>query len=66
MWKPKLPPFFVSAEGAAVFFEAAIRFGLLGGASLTAALGQFMLAAVLALIALGMFVRLWRGKINKK
>lgn len=45
--------------------EAAIRLGLVSGAALAALLGQFMLALLLAILAFGLFLRLWRGRLSK-
>jgi hypothetical protein len=52
-------------EGAGYAFEAAVRFGLVSGAAVAAFFGQVVLALVLAIIAAGMFLRLWRGKVPK-
>jgi hypothetical protein len=59
--------FFVgrAAEGAGYALEAAVRFGLISGAAVAAFLGQFVLALVLAVVAVGMFLRLWRGRVSK-
>jgi hypothetical protein len=52
-------------EGAGYALEAAVRFGLVSGAAVAAFFGQVVLAVVLAAIAVGMFLRLWRGKVSK-
>lgn len=52
-------------EGTGYALEAAVRFGLMSGAAVAAFFGQVVLAVVLAAIAAGMFLRLWRGKVRK-
>lgn len=52
-------------EGAGYALEAAVRLGLVSGAAVAAFFGQVILAVVLAAIAVGMFLRLWRGKVRK-
>ena len=52
-------------EAILSLLEAAVRLGLLSGAALAALLGQFMLALLLAFLALGLFLRLWRGRLPK-
>jgi hypothetical protein len=64
MRKPKLP-IATALEGAGYLLEAAVRVGLVSGAAVAAFIGQFVLAAVLGVIALGMFIRLWRGRVPK-
>lgn len=64
MRKPKLP-LATALEGAGYLLEAAVRVGLVSGAAVAAFIGQFVLAAVLGVIALGMFIRLWRGRVPK-
>jgi hypothetical protein len=51
--------------GMGELFAAAVRLGLVSGAAVSAFLGQFLLAGVLAALALGLFIRLWRGKVAK-
>lgn len=51
-------------EGVGWLLEAALRLGLVSGSAIAAALGQFVLAVVLGALALGLFVRLWRGKVK--
>jgi hypothetical protein len=52
-------------EGAGYMLEAAVRLGLVSGAAVAAFFGQVVLAVVLGAIALGMFLRVWRGKVSK-
>jgi hypothetical protein len=64
MPKPKLTG--LSLLGAAASaLEAAVRFGLVSGALVAVALGQFMLGGALAALAVGMFLRLKRGHVSK-
>lgn len=53
----------IDASGQAM--GALVRVGLVSSAAVAAALGQFLLAVILAIIALGLFVRLWRGRLNE-
>ena len=52
-------------EGAGYALEALVRLGFMSGAAVAAFFGQVVLAVVLAAIAAGMFLRLWRGKVRK-
>ncbi len=52
-------------EGTGYLLEAAVRLGLVSGATVAALLGQVVLAVVLAVLAVGMFLRLWRGRASK-
>lgn len=45
--------------------EGAIGFGLVSGAAVAAALGNFFLGGVLAALAVGMFLRFKRGRLRK-
>lgn len=47
------------------FLEAAVGFGFISGAALAAAVGQLVLAGLLALLAFGVFLRLKRGRVPK-
>jgi hypothetical protein len=61
----KLPLLGRLLEGSAYLLEAAVRLGLVSGAAVAAFLGHAVLALVLAALALGMFVRFWRGKVRE-
>lgn len=50
----------LSPYGLAAILEVLLRFGFMSGAALALAIGHFVLALVLAAIALGMFLRVWR------
>jgi hypothetical protein len=52
-------------EGAAVILEIAIRYGLISGAAIAAAIGQFVLAGILAVLALGIWLRFKRGRVDR-
>ncbi len=52
-------------EGLLNLVEVAVRLGLPSAAAIAIVLGQFMLAAVLALLAAGMFLRFKRGRLPK-
>jgi hypothetical protein len=52
-------------DGIWVGVELAARLGLIGGAAFAAAIGQVLLALILAAIALGLFLRVWRKKAKK-
>ena len=39
-----------------------LRYSLLAGAGVAAAVGQFMLAYILVVVAIGLFLRVWRAK----
>jgi len=62
---PRRPTVLNALQGTGYLLEAAVRFGLLSAAAVAAVLGQFLLAAVLGAVAVGMFVRLWRGRVSK-
>lgn len=62
--KPRRSGLFRWIEASGQVMEILMRFGVLSASAVAAALGQFLLAAVLALVALGLFVRLWRGRLN--
>ena len=47
-------------EGAVQALEILLRFGVVTGAGIAAALGQFVLAVVLLFVATGLFLRMWR------
>lgn len=54
-------------EGTAWALDAAIDFGLIGGAVVAAALGKFVLFGVLAALAFGVFLRFKRRRrVNAK
>jgi len=53
-------------EGGLVLLEVAIRFGLVSGAAIAAALGQFILAGILALLAVGVILRFKRGRLTQR
>ena len=48
------------AEGVGFFIEALAYAGLMSGAAIAAALGQFVLAGIAVLLALGVFLRFKR------
>lgn len=58
---PKQPPLAL-AEGALALLEVALGFGLGSAAAVAAVLGQFLLAAVLALVLFGVALRLLRRR----
>lgn len=47
-------------ELGAYVLEGLLRLGLISGAALAAVLGQIALALILALVAFGMLLRVWR------
>lgn len=49
-------------EGGLHLLDGAIGFGLISGAAVVVALGQFFLGGLLAVLALGIFVRMKRRK----
>lgn len=53
-------------EGFAEFIGAVMVAALGGSAAIVAALGQFALAIVLALVALGMVLRMWRLRRRRR
>jgi len=63
--KPKRSGWFRWIEASGQLMEALVRFGVLSSSAVAAALGQFLLAGGLAIIALGLFLRLWRGRLNE-
>lgn len=50
----------LSPYGLGSILEALLRFGFISGAAVSVAIGHFLLALVLALVAAGMFLRVWR------
>lgn len=52
-------------ESIIYFLEAVLRLGVVSGAAVAAALGKFLLAGLLAALAVAMFLRFWRGRIPK-
>ena len=48
------------------FLEGTVGFGLISGAALAALVGQLMLSAILALLAIGVFLRFKRGRMRKQ
>ena len=53
-------------EGAAWALDAAIGIGLISGAVVAAVLGKALLGAILALVALGVFLRFKRRQSKSK
>lgn len=53
-------------EAAALILEIALRWGLISGAALAAAIGQVILAGILAILALGIWLRFKRGRVERK
>ena len=53
-------------DGFGVLLEAAIRLSFASGTAFAIAVGQFVLAAVLAAVTIGMFLRLWRLRRRAK
>lgn len=49
-------------EGGLHLLDGAIGFGLISGAAVVVALGQFVLGGILAVLGLGVFVRMKRRK----
>jgi hypothetical protein len=56
----------LSPEGLGLLVDLLLRAGLVSGAVLAVAMGKLMLAAMLAAIALGMFLRVWRTARRSK
>ena len=54
------PKRFLNPEAFGLALEAAVRLGLVSSSAVALAVGQIALAIVLALVALGMFLRFWR------
>lgn len=52
-------------DAALQLLEALIGFGLVSGAAVAAALGQFILGGILAALAIGVFLRFKRGRLRK-
>ena len=52
-------------ESFIYFLEAGLRLSVVSGAAVAAALGKFLLAGFLAALAVGMFLRFWRGRVLK-
>ena len=48
------------------FLEGTVGCGLISGAALAALVGQLMLSAILALLAIGVFLRFKRGRMRKQ
>ena len=63
--KPKRSGLFRWIDASGQAMGALVRLGVLSSAALAAALGQFLLATKLAIVALGLFLRLWRGRLNE-
>ncbi len=53
-------------EGAAWALDLAMRLGLVAGAVIAAAMGQIFLGGVLALVALGVFLRFKRRRLKSR
>jgi hypothetical protein len=49
-------------EAALALLEVILRYSLLSGAGIAAALGQFLLAALFVVLAIGLFLRVWRKR----
>jgi hypothetical protein len=62
---PERPPH-LWLEGVGVFLESAVRIGLVSSAGIALLFGQIALAGVLAALALGLFLRLWRGRVRER
>jgi hypothetical protein len=58
--------FTILAEGAAQLLDTAVRFGLISGSAIAVALGQFLLGGMLAVLAVGMFLRFKRGRVSNR
>ncbi|WP_208508059.1 hypothetical protein [Variovorax paradoxus] len=52
-------------DAALQLLEALIGFGLVSGAAVAAALGQFILGGILGALAIGVFLRFKRGRVRK-
>jgi predicted lipid-binding transport protein (Tim44 family) len=52
--------------GLIALAEGLLGWGLVSGAALSAALGKLLLAGVLAAVAAGVFLRLWRGRMRSQ
>lgn len=52
-------------EGAAHLLDAATGFGLVSGAAVAVAIGQFLLGGILALLAVGAILRFKRGRVSR-
>lgn len=59
--------FYLGAKLDAVlhFIEGAVALGLISGAALAAIVGQLILGGVLAMLAIGMFLRFKRGRLRE-
>ncbi|RZJ61158.1 MAG: hypothetical protein EON49_06320 [Acidovorax sp.] len=55
------PPFWLGDA-----LQAVLAWLLPSSAVVVAALGQFVLAAVLCLVAFGVWLRLWRGRVRRR
>jgi hypothetical protein len=53
-------------EGGALILELALRYGLISGAAVAAVLGQLVLAVIFGVLALGVWLRFKRGRVEKK
>lgn len=53
-------------DGFGVLLEAAIRLSFASGTAFAIVVGQFVLAAVLAAVTIGMFLRFWRLRRRAK
>jgi hypothetical protein len=53
------------AETLGGLVDSCIRLGLISGAGIAVAFGQFLLGGILAALALGMFLRFKRGRISR-
>jgi hypothetical protein len=53
-------------EGAALILEMALRYGLISGAAVAAALGQLVLAGIIGVLAAGVWIRFKRGRVGEK
>jgi hypothetical protein len=53
-------------ELAGTALQGVVGVGAVSGAAVAAAVGQFILALVLAVVALGVFLRLKRGRLRRK
>ncbi|MDQ0084298.1 hypothetical protein J2W35_004666 [Variovorax boronicumulans] len=63
----KMAKFYLGARLDAVlhFIEGAVALGLISGAALAAIVGQLILGGLLAILAIGMFLRFKCGRVRK-
>jgi hypothetical protein len=54
------------AEAVIGMVEFAVMFGFGSGAAFAVAVGQFLLAGVLGLVAIGVFLRFKRGRLHRR